>query len=260
MTSQALARASFTHLILWPQLNNVITGIGTNTLAGGIGINNMLGYTQLGSATVEGNRIVDNRYGIAMIGALNLTVKDNDIINNIYDKNVLTGGEGLSISDGSNKGSAYIEGNHIEGNLWGITVVGAPSVNAGKVSDPASADYNPGHNIFVNNGNGGKLYDLYNNGTGTVYAQGNKWNVALQDSASIEEVIVHKADADSLGLVIFMPPYSPTGINAPVSNGEIISTRYYNLQGQLLREPEKGLVIVKRQYSNGIVESRKVLY
>jgi hypothetical protein len=36
-------------------------------------------------------------------------------------------------------------------------------------------------------------------------AQGNTWNVDVQDEASIEEVIYHKVDNASLGLVTFMP-------------------------------------------------------
>ena len=66
-------------------------------------------------------------------------------------------------------------------------------------------NYNPGGNVFVNNGNGGVLYDLYNNSTADVMAQGNIWNVDVQDEESIEGVIYHKVDQSNLGLVTFMP-------------------------------------------------------
>jgi len=48
------------------------------------------------------------------------------------------------------------------------------------------------------------LYDLYNNSPNTIYAQGNTWNVTIQDSISIEEVIYHKNDDPTLGEVIYM--------------------------------------------------------
>ena len=38
-------------------------------------------------------------------------------------------------------------------NLWGVTIIGSPEVNAGKVEDKNAADYNPGENVFKNNGN-----------------------------------------------------------------------------------------------------------
>ncbi len=103
-----------------------------------------------------------------------------------------------------------MSGNHIEGHLWGITNIGnvsdgtGPELNLGNLTE--GDDYNPGGNVFINNGNGGVLYDLYNNSPLTVYAQGNTWNVEVQDEESIEKVIFHKKDNASLGEVIFMPP------------------------------------------------------
>lgn len=240
--------------------NNVVTGIGENTKAGGICVSNMMGYSVMGEALIEGNRVVNNRYGIAMVGPVDVKILNNYLYNNIYDSNALTGGEAISFTDNLNKGKAYIEGNHIEGHLWGITIIGAPSVNAGKVANPLAEDYNPGNNVFVNNGNGGKLYDMYNNGKGTVYAQGNLWNVAVQDSASIEQVVFHKSDVDSLGLVIFMPPYQTTGLAKVNSRDDVVSVRYFNAQGQALRGPERGLMIIVTRYGDGRSEPRKVMF
>ena len=40
------------------------------------------------------------------------------------------------------------------------------------------------------------------------------WNVATQDSVSIEKVVFHKADNPNLGQVIFMPAGKATGVEA----------------------------------------------
>lgn len=48
---------------------------------------------------------------------------------------------------------------------------GGRCVNVGKTEDSNAADYNPGLNVFLNNGFGGTIYDLYNNSANTVYAQ-----------------------------------------------------------------------------------------
>ena len=133
----------------------------------------------------------------------------------------------------------------MEGGLWGITVpTGAPNINLGKVEDPNAEDYNPGNNTFVDNGNSGVLYDLFNNGTATIWAQGNTWNVAEQTEENIEQVIYHQADDPNKGLVIFMPAHSddPTAVEeinaAQQSNG-----LYYNLMGIPTTQPTSGIYI-----------------
>ena len=157
-------------------------------------------------------------------------------------------------------GKVFIKGNHIENSFWGITIIGKPEVNAGKNEDRQAADYNPGENVFVNNGNNDHLYDLYNNGPNTVYAQGNKWNVTVQDSASIEEVVTHKVDNNVLGEVIFMPAWQSTGINtADVPIAQVVGTRYFNLLGFEAKEPFKGINIVVTRYSDGTIRTHKVL-
>jgi len=239
-----------------PQLNMtcagsydmVITGNqvigGQYTLSGGIGVSNMMGLAFSGTLTVEDNYVTENRYGIATIGPLNAIIRDNTLVDNCYETNPNNGGSCISIYDSSNKGNIYIEGNHLEGGLWGITIIGAPTVNVGKTIDPDADDYNPGKNVFVNNGNNGILYDLYNNGTGTVYAQGNTWNVVEQDSVHIEEVVFHQADDESLGLVIFMPADGDdTGIEGVAADAVTGDNRYYNLLGQPVENPTSGIYV-----------------
>lgn len=101
----------------------------------------------------------------------------------------------------------------------GQTVIGGGNVNIGKTEDSSAEDYNPGGNVFVDNGNGGVLYDLYNNGQNTIYAQGNKWNVAEQTEELIETVITHKNDNASLGEVIFMPPMGSSSVTDVATQG-----------------------------------------
>jgi len=223
--------------------DNQVIG-GQFTLSGGIGVSNMMGMGFSGTLTVENNYVTENRYGIATIGPMNAVIRYNEIIDNCYETNANNGGSCISIYDSSGKGSIYIEGNRLEGGLWGITIIGSPEVNVGKTDNPDAEDYNPGGNVFVNNGNNGVLYDLYNNGTSTVYAQGNTWNVAVQDSIHIEEVVYHQADDESLGLVIFMPAASGnTGIDDINIDNPASDDTYYNLLGQPVARPSHGIYI-----------------
>ena len=193
-----------------------ITGntiIGTErTKVGAISVANMLSLAGTNKAIIKGNRMMKNRYGITTLGAQDVKIIDNIIVDNKYDPNPMNGGSGISIYDSANKQTCYVEGNYIEGNLWGVTVIGCGNVNMGKTEDKTAADYNPGRNVFKNNGNSAVPYDLYNNSAYTVYAQGNIWSVATQDEASIETVIFHQKDNSSLGEVIFMPAQITSGV------------------------------------------------
>ena len=186
-------------------LRNTIIGPAEVTMNGGICVSNMLGLAGTNNVEIIGNEVSDNRYGIALYGQMNAVVNDNVLMNNNYESKPMNGGSGVSIY-GMGVQNVYMSGNHIEGHYWGITNIkytADPFLNLGNLTE--GDNYNPGGNVFVNNGNGGVLYDLYNNSTADVMAQGNTWNVAVQDEASIEEVIFHKVDNASLGLVTFMP-------------------------------------------------------
>ena len=211
--------------------DNQVIG-GQFTLSGGIGLSNMMGLAHSGINIIENNYIADNRYGITTIGSVDAIIRNNTMIDNCYETNPNNGGSCISIYDSSSSSNIYIEGNWMEGGFWGITIVtGAPNVNLGKTEDPEAEDYNPGNNTFVNNGNGGVLYDLYNNGTNTVWAQGNTWNVEVQDEASIEEVIFHQVDDPSKGLVIFMPAHQESSNVEEVNAAQQDNDLYYNLMG-----------------------------
>ena len=218
---------------------------GQFTMSGGIGVSNMMGMGHTGKVYIEDNYITENRYGITTIGSMDAIIKNNVMIDNCYETNPNNGGSCVSIYDSSSSSNIYMEGNWMEGGLWGITVpTGAPNINLGKVEDPEAEDYNPGNNTFVNNGNSGVLYDLFNNGTATIWAQGNTWNVAEQTEENIEEVIYHQVDDPSKGLVIFMPAHQ----EGPSSVEEIQAAQqadglYYNLMGQPVSAPTGGIYI-----------------
>ena len=224
--------------------DNEVIG-GQFTLSGGIGVSNMMGLGHTGKVYIENNYIADNRYGITTIGSMDAYIINNTMIDNHYETNPNNGGSCISIYDSSSSSNVYIDGNWMEGGFWGITIVtGAPNVNLGKVEDPEAEDYNPGNNTFVNNGFDGALYDLFNNGTCTVWAQGNTWNVAEQTEENIEEVIYHQVDNPNLGLVIFMPPHQeePSAVEE-IEAAQQADGLYYNLMGQPVENPTNGIFI-----------------
>jgi hypothetical protein len=167
------------------------------------------------TTTIANCEVRNSRYGLTTMGVMDVYITDNQLINNRFEQNPMNGGSAISLYDPYYKQKVYISGNRLEKSLWGITVIGCGDVNIGKTEVGEDAeDYNPGGNVFVDNGFDGNLYDLYNNSVNTVWAQGNTWNVATQDSTSIEGVIFHKNDDASLGEVIFMPAATESGIQA----------------------------------------------
>lgn len=198
--------------------NNIIIGT-KRTKPGGLSVANMLGLP-VGEVLIEGNEIRDSRYGMQAMGGMKVTIRNNKLIDNRYDPSPMNGGSGISLYDATEQLDATVTGNYIEGSLWGITAIGPAgknekvgfaNINLGKTGDPKAADYNPGGNVFKDNGNDGtnydktKPYDLYNNSPKTIYAQGNYWSVAQQTAEEIAKVIYDKADDSKLGEVIYMP-------------------------------------------------------
>ena len=187
-----------------------IEGDPNLTMVGGIGVSNFYSIEGF-HVCITNNTIKDNRYGITTMGVMDVVIADNELFDNRHEVNAMNGGSGISLYDPTLKQTAMLRGNHIENSLWGITVIGCGDVNLGRVDVVASdPSYNPGGNVFKDNGNSGILYDLYNNSTLTIYAQGNQWNVAEQTEEQIEGVIFHKHDNDALGEVLFMPPMEAT--------------------------------------------------
>ena len=216
-----------------------MTGNPENTMVGGIGISNFYGFDA--DITIKDCHIEDNRYGIGLVGpSANIRIKDCTLVNNCYETNPMNGGSGISLYDPYQQTKAVISGNHIEGSLWGVTIIGCQDVNLGCLNE--GENYNPGGNVFKNNGNNGELYDLYNNSTLTVYAQNNTWNVSEQTEEQIESVITHKHDDSSLGEVIFMPAANATGIKGTTVDKK--NDSIFDLQGRKTTATQKGIYIV----------------
>lgn len=241
-------------------VGNTVIGNG-KVMVGGIAVSALLAadtYT-----VIDSNIVRNNRYGIGLTGSkITSFIRHNVIENNNIQNNPDIGGSGINLTS-SSSGSwqkSTITGNTITGNLWGITIVGYPTVNMG---DTSSANFNPGMNVFSNNGNNGITYDLYNNGSQTQYAMGNCWDVATQDSTSIEAVVTHSVDNANYGRVYFTPAGScgtPIPIEftvttlggAPIENASVTigtETLTTNVDGKVSFALENG------QYSYAVEKS-----
>lgn len=213
-----------------------ITGTG-RTKVGGIAVSNLLVGEGSNKVYIENNTISENRYGVTATGPLYIEIRDNTLLNNHHDPNPMSGGSGISLAGYNYGQDGIISGNHIKGHLWGITLIQCGDINCGQVDNPDS----PGNNTFVDNGNNGVAYDLYNNGVNTVYAQLNTWSVPEQTEELIETVIFHKNDNSALGEVIFMPAATETGVESVKS--EAADAKYFNLQGVEVAKPSNGIFI-----------------
>lgn len=194
-------------------VNNTLVG-NRRDKVGGIAVSNSLNSAGTYTTLIEGNDIRNHRYGITTMGRQNVVIKNNTLVDNNAETVPANGGSGINITDSKCYQNCVITGNHIEGHLWGISIIGGMNVNVGKTEDKNAADYNPGGNTFKNNGNNGQLYDLYNNSANDVYAQGNTWNVSAATAEEIAKVIYDKADDPTLGTVIYMPAAGATGVSA----------------------------------------------
>jgi len=198
---------------------NMVGAIGVGNLTVGAGDNKVI---------IRNCDIRDHRYGITGTGPMYMEIRDCNIVDNKYEDNPMAGGSGISLA-GYNYGlDAIISGCHIENSLWGVTLIGCRNVSLGETGNPAS----PGGNVFVNNGNGGVPYDLYNNGKTDVMAQNNTWSVPAQTAENIETVVFHKPDDPSLGLVTYMPAKDNAGVTDITASPAAISFDGYTISAQ----------------------------
>jgi len=180
-------------------INNIIIGDRDLTKVGGISASSLLGVEN--NILISGNTIRDNRYGITSMGqATSGIISDNIIEDNDTEGQPMLGGSGINLYDTS---LVYVTGNEIRRNLWGITLQENAKINLG--SDQQE-DYNPGENIFSENGNNDMVFALYNNTPNEVKALHNCWIEGQQSTEEdVEGVIFHKNDDDSLGEVFYDP-------------------------------------------------------
>jgi hypothetical protein len=195
-------------------LNNTVVGDPAHTMVGGIAFSSLVGGE--GHAVIDSNIVAGNRYGITVAGG-NITtrVTNNNLTANNTQGDPMLGGSGLNIN-GTASNVCMVSGNQITGNLWGITIQGAATVNLG---DTAAANFNPGGNAFADNVNNGVTYALYNNTPNNVPAMNNCWDLTatVVDSAAAAAVITDHADQGSLGQVFFVP-FSDCGITSSVAS------------------------------------------
>ena len=187
-----------------------IIGTGRD-MVGGIGFMNYMNPGD-NNIYIEGNTIANCRYGIAAYSyqPLNFQINDNTIVNNCYETNPNNGGSGITLYDMSvGTLSCTARGNYLEGNLWGVTVLGSPaSINFGYLGDDESLERFAGCNTFVGNGNTDVDYEFFNNTSSamTIYAQGNVWGSGSQDSTLVASLVWDANDAGGQGEVVFTTP------------------------------------------------------
>ena len=163
---------------------------------GGISVADLMG-TGSTRVLVKDNVVKNGRYGYNQQGlTISSVIERNQFIDNHFEDNPMNGGSGISIygMDGNNK--AVLRGNIITGNLWGITAINAFDIDLGTEDDW-------GNNQIHDNGNGGVIYDLYNNSACDIMAVGNNWGTS--HTSEIEEHIVHQYDNPNYGLVTYIP-------------------------------------------------------
>lgn len=192
--------------------SNFITGIHDN--AGGVSVSTLAGGSI--NALIRNNYVANNRYGIAQIGSnISSVISGNIVMDNNIQNDPMLGGSGLNFYGGATNTSVVSE-NIISGNLWGVTIQSSALPNLGDGTENSI-----GKNRLYDNGNGGQTYALYNNTTNPINAIYNFWGTT--DLTEAEDVIYHKNDDISLGLVSFDPMWTnPVGI-ANLAEGSKLS-------------------------------------
>lgn len=228
---------------------NHIEGVASYQ-SGGIGISNLLTTTGTTNMIVRNNIIVHNRYGYTQIGYdIHTEIEGNTLAMNDLEPSPNNGGSGISIMGYSNTCTARIRHNLIYGNLWGITVIGAPTVDMG------TAEY-PGENVIYDNGNSGVTYALYNNSSLDFYAVSNYWGTNSDTSA--EAVIFDKTDYATLGQVFYQPimTINPVVLSCFAFDEADAETHY---EGILSTEDSSTFTIAMPQHSTPLGDLEIVL-
>ena len=184
---------------------------GGHNMSGGITIADLMntGDTKI---LLKDNVVKNNRYGYNQQGYnLSSVIDGNQFIDNNIGANPMNDGSGIRVFGMNKNNKAVIRNNVITGNLWGITAITTFDIDLGTEDDW-------GRNQIHDNGNGGVVYDLYNNSAFDIMAVGNYWGTT--DEQEIEEHITHQYDDPSLGLVNYVP------FAANVAIGELGGTAF----------------------------------
>ena len=219
-------------------VGNEIYTIMAQHYVGGISVADMMG---VGSTKVllKDNIVKDNRYGYNQQGqTISSVIEGNQFIDNNHEDNPMNGGSGISIYGYTTNNKAVLRNNVITGNLWGITAIYYHDIDMGTEDDW-------GNNEIHDNGNGGVIYDLYNNSTCDLMAVGNDWGTTTLER--IEEHIYHQNDDPALGLVTFVPyvgyEFLDENYDVDVLRDNLIYTLEGRCLGVKLPEGYKGVYI-----------------
>ena len=220
-------------------VGNEIYTIMAQWYVGGISVADLMGMEST-KVLLKDNIVREGRYGYNQQGErISSVIVGNQFINNNHEENPMNGGSGISIYGNSTTNKAILRNNLITGNLWGITAIYYHDIDMGTEDDW-------GYNEIHDNGNGGAIYDLYNNSTCDLIAIGNKWNSTDYDE--IESHIYHQHDDPGLGLVTFYPYVGSEGIDEIPAENMLKDNLYYTLEGRCLgaKLPEdyKGVYIL----------------
>jgi hypothetical protein len=227
-------------------VGNEIDGTYASWHAGGVTVSDLMGVGAT-KVVLKDNIIREGRYGYNQQGQnISSVIVNNQFINNNHEDNPMNGGSGISIYGYSTNCKAIIRDNTITGNLWGITAIYFHDIDLGTEDDW-------GNNLIKDNGNGGMIYDLYNNSSCDITAVGNNWGTS--NANEIEEHIYHQYDDPEFGLVNYIPFVDVDAVDEtiftavevapnPVLNGSFTlitneetpsELMIYNLQGQCVK-------------------------
>ena len=175
---------------------------------------------------LKDNILRESRYGYNQQGqTISSVIVGNQITDNVYEDNPMNGGSGISIYGTTTDNKAILRNNIISGNLWGITAIYQHDIDLGTADDW-------GYNTIRDNGNGGEVYDLYNNSACDITAIGNDWGTMSYDE--IESHIVHHPDNPSFGTVTFVPYVGYVGIEEIFEDKTLKDNRIYTIEGRCL--------------------------
>ncbi|MBO4328719.1 MAG: hypothetical protein J5831_04820, partial [Bacteroidales bacterium] len=207
-------------------VNNTIDGTYATSHVGAISISDLVGIGDT-KVLMKGNIFLKGRYGYNQQGqTISSKIIDNQFINNDQETNPMNGGSGISIYGSSTNCKAILRNNIITGNLWGITAINLHQIDMGTERDW-------GNNVIHDNGNGGQIYDLYNNSACDLTAVGNNWGTSNQ--RLIEAHIYHQPDNPAFGLVTYVPFIDVDDVDELILDHtpiDLTKAVVYNLVGQ----------------------------
>ena len=207
-------------------VGNEIYTIMASWYVGGISVADLMG-TGSTKVLLKDNIIREGRYGYNQQGyTISSVIEGNQFLNNSHEDNPMNGGSGISIYGLTTNNKAILRNNLITGNLWGITAIYFHDIDMGTEEDW-------GRNEIHDNGNGGVVYDLYNNSACDLTAIGNDWGTT--NIERIEDHIFHQPDDPSLGLITFYPFIGSEGLEETtfdLNTIDLSTATIYNITGQ----------------------------